>query len=659
MKQSEFLHALREECGSEPVPPVIHRAVVNACAALPERQGRRPIHWFAWAPKLAVGLLCVAAFAGFSAMLLLNLSLPAEDPHNSRLSSSQTSELPEVKPSASPLPVPTEAELRPLIEERLKKALTIYYQYPLQVDMLLEHMNDPLEVEHDPWGNFTLDWSELESVFDWDAINDEYQDKYHYGIYLLFTAPTALSQTMRGLGALETAVEELSKEQETRLLVDAGIAGFGIDSIHDVTGESCTVECRLKDLSAEISFTEHGSIQGRFPYREMQCSVEMKLEDGLWRVDEITETARADVIDRFQHTSSLQEALEYIQTAIEKDLEIVLGWKEAPLPEGPYAEQNGFIVFGLTSFYPTEESDEEFKFYYQEPWNSGEHYSYDLFREDGRPEWYMGSWDPLCLSHNSVVLCPDENQKRIMRFFKNKDDHYPNIDPGEIVAEFTIDLETLTISPSETWKDKNSLLLYDREAFLSQRWYFPSYSATEYDPEPPVQVLYATSSPYYASYSGDCLVALAFAPGAFREMNVRADREDGSSGFSETIGTGRSVKLDHFTLEEYDLRLGDDQSDFSGVTHDCATGPYLLADDFPEGTEFCVVQLSFGGLKVGYPLKDGETISLSFRDPEDYHQILYETSFTIALPEIGLQENEQLAHLCLKGRQPYIVVPKE
>lgn len=182
---------------------------------------------------------------------------------------------------------------------------------------------------------------------------------------------------------------------------------------------------------------------------------------------------------------------------------------------------------------------------------------------------------------------------------------------------------------------------------------------TEYDPELPVQVLYATNSPYYASYSGDCLVALAFAPGAFREMNVRADREDGSSGFSETIGTGRSVKLDHFTLEEYDLRLGDDQSDFSGVTHDCVTGPYLLPDDLPEGTEFCVVQLSFGGLKVGYPLKDGETISLSFRDPEDYHQILYETSFTVALPELDLQENEQLAHLCLEGLQPYIVVPKE
>lgn len=269
----------------------------------------------------------------------------------------------------------------------------------------------------------------------------------------------------------------------------------------------------------------------------------------------------------------------------------------------------------------------------------------------------MGSWDPLCLSHHSVVLCPDENQKRIMRFFKNKDDHYPNIDPGEIVAEFTIDLETLTISPSETWKDKNSLLFYDREAFLSQRWYFPSYSAAEYDPEQPVQVLYATSSPYYASYSGDCLVALAFAPGVFREMNLRAERENRTRGFSY-IGRDPFPKLDHFALEEHDHRLKQIDPE-RAEAHDCVTGPYLLADDFPEGTEFCVSRLSFGVMKVGHPIIDGETITLRFQDPEDYHQILYETSFTVALPEIDLQENEQLVRVCTNRYQPYIVVPKD
>lgn len=658
MKQSEFLHALREECGSEPVPPVIHRAVVNACAALPERQGRRPIHWFAWAPKLAVGLLCVAAFAGFSAMLLLNLSLPAEDPHNSRLSSSQTSELPEVKPSASPLPVPTEAELRPLIEERLKKALTLYYQYPLQVDMLLEHMNDPLEVEDDPWGNFTLDWSELESVFDWDAIDEDYQEKYaNYGVFLTFTRQMALAQEIRQMGAVKEAVESLSKDPEALLSVDAGIAEFSLGSIYDITEDSCRVNCQLTDISGEIWISEGGRFRVRFPYQSDVRLVKMKLEDGLWKVDEISDTGAPDagVFDATFASDSLEKALEYIQTAIEKDIEVVLGWKEPPLPEGPYAEQNGFIVSNLTSFYPTEQSDLEVSFSVR-PLHSGDGYTCALFREDGDQEWTMGTRDPDYGGGMCIVFCPDDPAKRVFRIYKNESENRLGIGQGEIVAEFTMDYETQTLSASETWKDKNSPLFYDREAYLNQTWYFPSYTATEYNPELPVQVLYATSSPYYTDSGGECFVALAFAPGVFREMNLRAERENRTRGFSY-IGRDPFPKLDHFALEEHDHRLKQIDPE-RAETHDCVTGPYLLADDFPEGTEFCVSRLSFGVMKVGHPIIDGETITLRFQDPEDYHQI-YETSFTVALPEIGLQENEQLARVCTNRYQPYIVVPKE
>lgn len=647
MKQSEFLHALREECGSEPVPPVIHRAVVNACAALPERQGRRPIHWFAWAPKLAVGLLCVAAFAGFSAMLLLNLSLPAEDPHNSRLSSSQTSELPEVKPSASPLPVPTEAELRPLIEERLKKALTLYYRNPIQVDSLLKHLINPQELM-------------LENVFDWDAIDSEYQDQLQNDAQnLIFTNLLAFFQRIKCIVAVKSAVRQISEDPNVLLSVDAGIAEFGIDAIRDITDDSCTVDCRLTAISGEIWISEGGSFRVRFPYQEIQCSVVMKLEDGLWKVDKITETTNADVFDNFYSYASLEEALEYIQSSIKKDIAIVIGLKEPPLPEGPRAQQNGFTISHLTCLSRPEQSDLEVSFAVR-PQCSEKGCSYALFREDGKTEWYIGGSDPENYGHGeSVNLCPDDSAKQIIfRIYKNQSESRLDIDPGEIVAEFTIDLETQTISTSETWKDKKSPLFYDREAYLKQTWYCPSYSTIEYDPELPVQVLYATNSPYYASYSGDCLVALAFAPGVFREIDLRAEREDGSSGFSETIGTGRSVKLDHFTLEEYDRRLK--QIDLERAeAHDCVTGPYLLADDFPEGTEFCVAELSFASLKVGHPLIDGETITLRFQDPEDYHQILYETSFTIALPEIGLQENEQLVRVCTNRYQPYIVVPKE
>lgn len=243
---------------------------------------------------------------------------------------------------------------------------------------------------------------------------------------------------------------------------------------------------------------------------------------------------------------------------------------------------------------------------------------------------------------------------------------YPAGGGGKPLAEFTTDLETLAVTPSEHYKDPASPFFYDGDLLDQDIWAFPYYRAEDWELENlqgGLKVEYFSICPCFKT---GCSVLITFA--ADREfdsekLSVSAEpvEELGKIGF----GTGGELtRSDFLPLPEFSL------DPYLYTPEELAAREELGDKSFYYGWEkrelgrqdlkLAVAANQTPGLYKANGPSDGEVWRITVRDyTTNPYTVLCEEDVTLRLPEnVPLPESAHLRRICAPW-YPYVPVPDD
>lgn len=249
---------------------------------------------------------------------------------------------------------------------------------------------------------------------------------------------------------------------------------------------------------------------------------------------------------------------------------------------------------------------------------------------------------------------------------------YPADEGGKPLAEFTADLETLTVTPSEHYKNPSSLLFYDEELLGQDIWAFPYYRAEDWELENlqgGLKVEYFSICPCFQT---GCNVLITFAADREPDLeNVTVSAEPVAELGAVGFGSGGALSPDDvfplsaFSPEPY-LHTADSLQKSEEVH-----GPKGLADKrFYYGwkkrelqrqglTLLCAAGQTPGLYKPNGPAA-GQVWRITVRDCANGNAVLLEEDITLRLPEdVPLPEGTRLRRICDSDWYPYVPVPED
>ncbi len=484
-RETELDRAIRDHFAGETTPPQVHRAILSACQALPERNAAwnrerfslprkavfprenltapaaaEPPGRSAWAKRVCTALLCAAVLIVFSGALLFNASLPEQSGLGSS-SQPPVSSFGQVLPSASPIPSPSPSPApsgNDKLLQDLEAALdfqqkTDYYSI-LSAPELLAQIKDPE----------AADWDDM---WDWPAIwLNAWKNPPDFSAYL--ASRKCKSSLFSYRDTLECNLNNFALENPegfvTNLTVSAGVTDVRLLAVEDVSAtEKNATHCRTAWDVTMVK--EDGGCRISSHYFQYTSIHQMILEDGVWKLgDLLAGTYYNDQTDN----TSFSSPVDALRFAAQLDMEAENPFRNEPdptnLPQGITLdagwEQNGITLRSVSCYqdrfrvlvelggkYAGKSADDFTKFeklptlklYYG---GSAAFLNIGNRLSDGKLEYHFSVSDPALETELPT-------QDAVLRVMLKPDDES---EPGEVLAEFTIDLQNAVCFPSETWR---------------------------------------------------------------------------------------------------------------------------------------------------------------------------------------------------------------
>lgn len=304
-----------------------------------------------------------------------------------------------------------------------------------------------------------------------------------------------------------------------------------------------------------------------------------------------------------------------------------------------------------------------------------------LFRENGENILsHINMVDPYELSPERVKLTaefegiPQGDEKTVLTLMEYEG--APGC-VGRVVAEFTIDLEQGTASPSERWKDRNDPLYWNEEAALSPNRVFPCYRAPDSELENLKDGYRVEFLSFMDGLHEPLLNLVTDQP--YRELYVQLLREDGTVLCAAVTEQTQDFSEDYFNppnrvmfqpFEDYDfsyynsfLNQENNASEEELARYRELFGEqrisYTSGGEIPREMEKTGLNSQTVFLRwIGYLPPAGEKFQIRLADSETGEELHRET-VEMAIPEnVSLKEGETLVKV--RGPyMPYIIVNEE
>lgn len=340
------------------------------------------------------------------------------------------------------------------------------------------------------------------------------------------------------------------------------------------------------------------------------------------------------------------------------------------------AEQNGIKVTSLIINTPTAQSTSSIKATvdvgqeYAQNEKSSVNARLEMYREDGA-RVYMPSGafpEPSILSYD---FAPDPQDNLLVLRVMLRDTQGSLVEPGQLLAEFTLDLAEGTCLPSQKYLDADSSLFWNSELLEQDLWVYPYYRASDQelaDLKEGYIVEYLSRSLDYAPYGGTFLINLATTE-EFRNLmvNIVDENEEllavGRTSLTELWSSKDGATGELATFQPFSQYSIDDL-DFSIKTPELYeeigkeffTGSDPSRDIDLPGVSIQTVRLDQAGLmSLGTKPLDVGTYTVNVYDEESQENVLSQKIQLILPEDAPLEQNQRLVRMCAET-YPYVPI---